>query len=84
MLEYNQILEITKSMGLSDSDKANRADHELLTHARGLMDIVRVATAELEEVRTTLMVRRDYVDSVVWQINKITGELNPTLVIDNS
>ncbi len=79
MLTYKDNMDICESISLTNDDKANRPDHELMTHARAVLAILSKCQEELEVVRETLMTRRGYIDSVIWQINETTT--NPTLVI---
>ena len=79
MLTYKDNMDICASITLTSDDKANRVDNELMTHARAVLAILNKCQEELEVVRETLMTRRGYIDSVIWQINETT--ITPTLVI---
>lgn len=79
MLTYKDNMDICESISLSNDDKANRADHELMTHARAVLAILSKCQEELDVVRETLMTRRGYMDSVIWQINE--ASTTATLVI---
>lgn len=82
MLSMQQTWDIQAEMMVSDDDKANAPDHELMTHARNLMLLVRTAEQQLETLRGVLIQRRDFIDGVIWQINELTN--NPTLVLEKS
>lgn len=83
MLGMNRTWDIQTEMLLTDDEKANLADHDLMTHARNLMTLIRTANDSLNDLRGVLVQRRDYMDGVLWQINEI-GQTNPTLVVTNS
>jgi ABC-type transporter Mla subunit MlaD len=80
MLKYFDAENFKPSLELTSDDRANKPDHELLAHARGVIAIINHATAQLDEIRDVLMQRRGYIDGVIWQLNEL-GETLPTLVV---
>jgi hypothetical protein len=58
-------------MGINGNDKANAQDSEILTHARGLMEIRRAIDVSLRETFDLLQTRKTYIDNVMTAIADI-------------
>jgi hypothetical protein len=76
MLTYPKGKEIEESLVLIGNDQCNASDHEILTHTRALLNIVRACEAQLGVAHEVLMQRRSQIDGVVWQINEMTTQLS--------
>jgi hypothetical protein len=71
MLKYSEVLDCVGMVGINGNDKANAQDSEILTHARGLMEIRRAIDVSLRETFDVLQTRKTYIDNVMTAIADI-------------
>jgi len=73
MLQCNQIREIEIALTITDNDKANANVEAIMTHVRGLMELLHYGQAQLKEAVAILEKRKSCLDGV---INYANDKLN--------
>ena len=80
MLAYTNTRDILTALPLTPNEKCNSSDHDLLYHARYLMDISREVNMQLAAMMTLLEERQSYVTNTLACLNDQLGLTRPILL----
>lgn len=73
MLNHNQIREIETALTVTANDEANAKVEDIMTHVRGLKEILNYGEVQLQKAVAILEQRKTYLDGV---INYAKGSLD--------
>lgn len=70
MLNHNQIREIETALTITANDEANANVEDIMTHVRGLMEILNYGEVQLQKAVALLEKRKSYLDGVIIYANE--------------
>lgn len=65
MLNHNQIREIETGLTITANDEANAKVEDIMTHVRGLMEILNYGEMQLQKAVAVLENRKAFLDGVI-------------------
>ena len=65
MLNHNQIREIETVLTITANDEANAKVEDIMTHVRGLMEILNYGEVQLQKAVAILEQRKAFLDGVI-------------------
>ena len=65
MLNHNQIREIETGLTITANDEANAKVEDIMTHVRGLMEILNYGEMQLQKAVAILEQRKAFLDGVI-------------------